>query len=373
MIQGLIQTNSGWKFESEESLEDFIEKHLEQLLGLKVVARQYSVNDQRCDIIAVDSQKNLFIIELKNTEDRYIIQQLTRYYHGLLETKPLTELVDYNQPVKLLAIKPKFHKDNFIDRLYHTLSFQFYQFSLNVIKNHLYFALQNVDNQELSRIKIAQLEVDKLNSNSVDIPPPSPNLLKAIKEFEPQHKQEILRIREKILSFDKNIQEIVKAGSIKYGNGDLKSSKYCAEFCYNQGNFFLFLWIPSKCLTGKVISRARLWTDWEGMALIEGYVTTGIGTELNAKKRYTVTIMNYLEKEGPVYYYNNAKNRKILKKLREIYDRIYNSQPITYEDIKLIELNEKINNQSNTFHKNDIEYPLDKLIDIALKKWLDRI
>jgi Holliday junction resolvase-like predicted endonuclease len=52
-------------------LEDFVKIHLQSLLGLRVIDRQFTVNDQRCDIIAVDENKGLVVLELKNGEDRY--------------------------------------------------------------------------------------------------------------------------------------------------------------------------------------------------------------------------------------------------------------------------------------------------------------
>ena len=121
----LKKTGSGWEFFSEEILEDFLYEHLEILLGLNVLDKQHIVNNQRCDILAVDSHKKLVVLELKNVEDRGIVQQLTRYYDALLDEKPFSDKVDYQQPVRLVAITPNFHRDNFTDRKYHTLDFQF--------------------------------------------------------------------------------------------------------------------------------------------------------------------------------------------------------------------------------------------------------
>ncbi|MGB3513772.1 MAG: endonuclease NucS domain-containing protein [Microcoleaceae cyanobacterium] len=121
----LIKSASGREFATEEILENFLYEHLEILLGLRVLDRQYIVNSQRCDILAVDSQKKLVVLELKNIEDRGIVQQLTRYYDALLDEQPFSDKVDYRQPVRLIAITPNFHRDNFTDRKYHTLDFQF--------------------------------------------------------------------------------------------------------------------------------------------------------------------------------------------------------------------------------------------------------
>ena len=84
----LRKTGSGWEFANEEALEDFVEVHLQSLLGLTVIKRQFTVNEQRCDIIAVDENKRLVVLELKNGEDRYVVQQLTRYY-GFVGTQTI--------------------------------------------------------------------------------------------------------------------------------------------------------------------------------------------------------------------------------------------------------------------------------------------
>ncbi|MGB3192685.1 MAG: endonuclease NucS domain-containing protein, partial [Limnoraphis sp.] len=112
----LRKTGSCWEFESEEALEDFLFSHLEEILSWTVIQRQYIVNGQRCDLLATDKTGRLVVIELKNVEDRGIVQQLTRYYHALLEEQPFRDRIDYDKPVDLVAIAPSFHRDNLIDR-----------------------------------------------------------------------------------------------------------------------------------------------------------------------------------------------------------------------------------------------------------------
>ncbi len=80
----LRKTGQGWEFEGEQALEDFTWANLKQLLKLTPLKRQYVVKGQICDILAVDENKRLVVLELKNSEDRYIVQQLTRYYDALL-------------------------------------------------------------------------------------------------------------------------------------------------------------------------------------------------------------------------------------------------------------------------------------------------
>ena len=62
----LRKSGSRWEFESETDLEDFVWANLQQLLSLIPLKRQYRVNGQICDIVAVDENKQLVVIELHN-------------------------------------------------------------------------------------------------------------------------------------------------------------------------------------------------------------------------------------------------------------------------------------------------------------------
>ena len=99
-------SNVSLTFTSESALESFIWQNLAKLLGFNPIAQQYYVEGQTCDILAVNSTRQLVVIELKNTEDRYIVQQLTRYCHSLKTYLTFAEQVDYSKPIHLLAIAP---------------------------------------------------------------------------------------------------------------------------------------------------------------------------------------------------------------------------------------------------------------------------
>lgn len=121
----LKKTGTGWEFTNEAALEDFVWDNLKSLLNLTPLKRQYFVRSEVCDILAVDDNRQLVVLELKNTEDRYIVQQLTRYYDALLEVKPFDAEIDYSKPIRLVAVAPIFHRHNEIDRKYHKLIFGF--------------------------------------------------------------------------------------------------------------------------------------------------------------------------------------------------------------------------------------------------------
>jgi len=123
----LRKVAQGWEFAREKSLEDFVWSALEDLLHLRPFQRQYAVKGEVCDILALTENHRLVILELKNTEDRYVVQQLTRYYANLVEECPFSDVIDYEKPVRLIAIAPSFHRHNYIDRQHSRLVFEFIQ------------------------------------------------------------------------------------------------------------------------------------------------------------------------------------------------------------------------------------------------------
>ncbi|MEH2025782.1 hypothetical protein [Nostoc sp.] len=69
----LRKTDQGWKFIDESELETFVWDNLEEIFELKPLTRQLSIKGEICDILAIGENNQLTIIELKNTEDRYVI------------------------------------------------------------------------------------------------------------------------------------------------------------------------------------------------------------------------------------------------------------------------------------------------------------
>lgn len=190
----LRKTGQGWEFESEAVLEDFVWANLKKLLELTPLKRQHRVSGQICDIIATDKNKRLVVLKLKNDEDRYIVQQLTRYYDALLEEQPFKEVIDYKQPVHLVAITPNFHKDNLTDRKYNRLSFQFLCFQILVKSENFYFQVKDVDTK-----KVSQLEIPHQATKSPDsLPTPPKALQKLLSVSNSKQLEVILSVRNQI-------------------------------------------------------------------------------------------------------------------------------------------------------------------------------
>ncbi|QMS89173.1 DUF91 domain-containing protein [Nostoc edaphicum CCNP1411] len=375
----LIKTGNSCKFATEADLEDFVWANLKELFGLIPLKRQYYVNGQICDILALRENKQLVVLELKNAEDRYIVQQLTRYYDALQEVKPLEDEIDYQQPIKLIAIKPNFHRDNFIDKKYHHLAIMFFEFTILADEFNYYFQIKDLDLDKVSKIEIPHENRER----NEDIPPPSRGLIIRLAKCSSEQQEGILKIRQKVLSFDKRMEEISSAVSLRYGNGNSKTSKFCAEFYFDsKGIPIIFLWLGLKNNSSDRISRARIWTDWQDNALLEGYVPSGIGAKMNLSKK---TLSNRLKIMNEIAANKGYKDHKGYKDMiqhskdrNRIARKLNNSEPLAYEERKLLEID--VNEFSHVIgggrlntYKFDRYDSLNGLVDVALEKWLKRL
>ena len=66
----LRQCGNQWNFYNESELEDFVWTHLKSLLGLLPLKRQFSIQGQFCNILAITSDEQLVVIELNLIRDR---------------------------------------------------------------------------------------------------------------------------------------------------------------------------------------------------------------------------------------------------------------------------------------------------------------
>lgn len=276
MLSGaaLRKTGDSWEFASEFALEDFVWANLEALMGLIPLKRQYVALGEICDILAVNQERQLHILELKNSEDRYVVQQLTRYFDNLISTAALAEQIDYSKPVKLIAIAPSFHRHNLIDRKYNKLEISFLQLRVNERDNQFYLDLTGIEREETYQIKIPYTKVELVKHE--DLPEPPKLLLDWLGSCTRDEQEGFLKMREQILLFDKRIKEILDSKkAIQYGKG-----KPCAELCWDrkQQKPVLFLWLPLINRREKMVcGRMRVWTDGK-LAIHTGHVPDGLGT-----------------------------------------------------------------------------------------------
>ena len=270
----LIRNGNTWTFKREQALEQVVADHLDALLSLTLLQRQYLCRGDICDLVAVDQAQQLVIIELKNVEDRYIVQQLTRYYDSLMAEKPWATQIDYTQPARLIAVAPSFHRHNEVDRKYNHLCLEFFTFHVVQQKEQFWLHLRSVDTEQGTAIPLSYTEVTAPQMD--DLPKPPQRLLDALGAMPLETQQRILDLRARILGFDARIQEIETPRSIGYGRGE---KNWCVELYFDrkQPSPILFLWLPLwNNRKRTAIGRYRLWTDWDNV-LFGAHIPEGLG------------------------------------------------------------------------------------------------
>lgn len=215
----LIQANGQWCFVNESELENFVWENLQTALGLTPIKRQFSLGGQFIDILAVDEEQNLAIIELKNTEDRHIIQQLTRYFDLISSSNESLLEFPKLERIRLIGILPNIHPFNELDCKYHKLKFELLEFSISLENSTFYWHLQALNR----KVPIPAWT----RKEDLVIEPPSQSLIKLInKNCQENNIANLLHIRELLLSSDSRMKEIQERGVLMYGN---TKSKICAE------------------------------------------------------------------------------------------------------------------------------------------------
>ncbi|MEH2239534.1 recombinase RecB [Nostoc sp.] len=263
----LRKTDQGWKFIDESELETFVWDNLKEIFQLKPLTRQLSIKGEICDILAIGENNQLAIIELKNTEDRYVINQLTRYYDNLLEEQPLKTNINYDEQIRLLAICPSFHRHNLIDEKHRRLNFNLFTFFILYENDEFYFHLSHIHNKsETKIIKINYQEVNLQNQENDNIPEPPRLLLDLLGSLTNTEIENLRKIRHQILSFDHRLEELIVNKSIiyasKYGKDKMRQ---CMEFCFDRKSkkILLFLWLIIPNRQNKTIARMQIDTTEE--------------------------------------------------------------------------------------------------------------
>jgi RecB family endonuclease NucS len=278
----ISRTSEGWKFLSEAALEKFVCENLKMLFSADLLKQQYNCNGEISDILAVDRDKILLIIELKNTEDRSIIQQLTRYHANLLEAKPFPQEIDYSLPIRLIGITPSYHRHNLIDRASSRLSFELFQFSIIDRDPSFDFQLEDIDRASPSKIcTISYQPIEKLVVEN--LPEPPDLLIKWLGACTPEEQAGFMLVRHKILGCHQKMkEEVIDKKFIQYGSG---KTRLCAEIYFHSKlqKPVLFLWLPLPSAGNHnmqkekpMIGRIRIWTDGKKISHI-GHVPEGFG------------------------------------------------------------------------------------------------
>jgi RecB family endonuclease NucS len=277
-MNSLRKTRTGYTFPSEQALEDFLyQRGLFELYGFIPVARQVALNEEFCDLVAVTTEGQPILIELKNKGERHVVSQLTRYYAALIERKPFRGKLNYDLPVRLMVLSPDFHRHALIDRAYNRLPIEFHRHAIVVGDTGVVFEATDIDTNV--RVTVA-LTVDASTEVPTDEIPAK--LQKWLSSCSTTLEHRIRNLRTAILAADNRYREIVVGPNLfLYGLSKLAP---VAEIRYNpqRGEPVVFLWLPDAPLTQMLTNRRqktgrmRLWFHDNDVTHL-GYVPEGLG------------------------------------------------------------------------------------------------
>jgi RecB family endonuclease NucS len=176
-------------------------------------------------------------------------------------------------------VAPTFHRHNYIDRKHCKLDIDFLQVAVIQKLQDFYLQLTDVDTGAKSEIKIPYQQLD-INSISCNVPAPPQLLLDWLGTCGKDEQIAILKMREKILSFDVQVSEEIEAKrTIRY----LGKGKSIAELIFHRqlNKPIAFIWLPTPSSLRfdnkkQVIGRMRLWID-NANVTHAGHISKGFG------------------------------------------------------------------------------------------------
>ena len=256
------------RFQSEADLEYYIESKFNTIFSdLILVKRQYTIRTQRCDLLCCyKSNKQAVIIELKNEGDRGIVAQLIRYRKALLVKKPFADQIDYSLSIKLIAIAPIFHEDNYTDKEASKFEndFEFLQFSINNYNNTGKFKLRD-RTHDIPYPIFGLPEIPTGYDTSSNSLPVFTQNFRSNLPLEYRNDFNALR---SLLIVQPKIKEMVSPTyrKILYGTGEGENHKKLVEITNTGKGVQLFLWLPTQVETKIKVPVARF-----GLVLAENH------------------------------------------------------------------------------------------------------
>ncbi|MEH1999972.1 MAG: hypothetical protein V7L00_14695 [Nostoc sp.] len=255
----LIYIGGEIRFQSEQYLEDYIEDYFDTIFPeLVLIKRQYSLKMQRCDLLCCSKlDKQAVIIELKNEEDRGLVSQLLRYRKIILQNQSFADKIDYSLPIKLIAIAPTFHEDNYTDK--EASKFEddiyFWKFHIEYQATTTKFQLEGKNYDILYPVfgLPGSLQNEDLQSTLL------PAFTHNFKSKLPVDTHQNFRIIRELFMAQPKMKEMVSPTykKILYGTGEGENHKKLAEITNTSKGIWLFLWLPTTVKTKIKIPVAR--------------------------------------------------------------------------------------------------------------------
>ncbi|CAN1210198.1 DUF91 domain-containing protein [Tumidithrix helvetica PCC 7403] len=257
------------EFETERHLEWFFWHTVLTKLGLKPLASQYSCREGICDILARGIDDRLIIIELKNTQDSHVIEQITAYFDALHLEKPFSEEVDYSKPITLYTVCPSYSSRTVSILKYHKLDFTVLAYIVKSCDQVFRFTLWDWFTNE----EIVQIEIPSATEIPTDfnLPDPPKSYVDLLRKCSDDQKHWAIQTRDQIYQFAQSsnfkISETPDGKSTRFERTKLYPIVEM-DWDNKRDTLAIYLWLPFTTVNGRInmmretykkTSMMRLW------------------------------------------------------------------------------------------------------------------
>jgi Endonuclease NucS len=271
------------EFETERQLENFFCDVVISKLGLKFLANQYVCKNGVCDILAKGNNNQLIIIELKNTKDSHIFEQITAYFNSLENERPFSDQVDYNQRIELITVCPTY-SDRAKYIMGHISNLKAIYYELKPQEEALKFTLFDW----LSKLELVSIQISNSYrlTSEINLPVAPQNFINLLNKCSTEEKDLAILIRTQIYRFSQEfnlrISETPMGKCLRFE----KTKQFSiAEISWDskRNNMAIYLWLPFLTVNGGInnskesyqrTSMMRIWVV-NGNVQYLGYVENG--------------------------------------------------------------------------------------------------
>jgi hypothetical protein len=290
------------EFETERHLEWFFQDTVLPHLGIKILANQYSCKVGICDILAIGVNCQLIIIELKNSLDTNVFEQITTYFDALAEEKPFGEKVNYDKPIELYTVCPMYGNRTLHVLKYHKLDFTVLTYKIEDLAQNYIFTLQNwVTKEEITRIEI--LKTLSLPQD-FQLPDPPKSFINLLGKCSNDQREWVIQIRDQVYEFAQNhnykISETTNGKATRFQRS---KPHPIAEVDWDttRETLTIYLWLPFTTINGRFNMQRAGGENYKRKAMMRIWVVDGrvsfVGFIANGRKSWLVVTGDELHAE----------------------------------------------------------------------------
>jgi hypothetical protein len=286
------------EFETERQLEKFFCDVVIFKLGLKFLANQYICKNGVCDILAkgnnnqliipilssrsfedrrafptptttdsincsnphssvgawtiTGNNNQLIIIELKNTKDSHIFEQITAYFDALENERPFSEQIDYNQTIELITVCPTY-SDRARYIMSHISNLKAIYYELKPQQQNLKFTL--FDYLSKSELVSIQISTSSRLTPEINLPVAPKSFIDLLNKCSIEEKDWAILIRNQIHNFSQEFNLRISETPVGKWLRFEKTKQFpIAEIGWDakRSNLAIYLWLPFLTINGRI-------------------------------------------------------------------------------------------------------------------------